>query len=182
MAVAIIATDTWLSHLPFVGGPRRTSFGDVDGIFYGVVSGTGDGSGGNFTLNGNISFDKKEDWIYVIGGTSYSRNDVQTTVDAFEVIATGPLIPTTSAVANPSFHAGALMKGIVNNAVTIRDQSLNQPYVGMPVFGDKRITGPLSMYAVGFENNNNAVVYQMSLWGWIIRYNSFFRDIPPSRG
>lgn len=184
MAVAIIATDSWINHLQFTGAQRQTNFGPIDGLFYGVISGTGDATGGNFTLNANISFDRKEDWIYVLQKVSASKNGVFTE-DVFVVAATGPLIPTDTAVANPSFHVGGVTQGIVNNAVTtvaLASGGGALGFEGLPVFGDKRIAGPLSMIAAGFELNSDGNVYQMSVYGWLIRYSGFFRGVAPSVG
>lgn len=182
MAVAIIAVDTWITHLPF-SSPRPSSFGMIDGIFYGVVSGDGDNTGGNFTLNGQISFNRKEDWIYVIQNVSLSRNDVLAGENGFIVAATGPLIPTASAVANPSFHsADENMKDITNNVVTIFTPNSPAPFNGMPSFGDKKIAGPLALIAAGLETNTDAVTYQLSIWGFLITYRTFFRGVSPAVG
>jgi len=184
MAVAVVATDTWLSHLEFTGPQRQTDFGPIDGIFYGVVSGTGDGSGGNLTLNGNVSFDRKEDWIYILKKVSASRTGIVALQTAFMVAATGPLIPTPTTVANASFHLGGIPQDITNNALTVFPlaSGSQQLFDELPVFGDKRIGGPLSMMAMGWETNTNAAVYQMSVYGWLIRYQGFFRGVAPALG
>lgn len=182
MAIAHVRTDDWIQHLPFVGGPRPSPYGSVDGMFYGALSVAGDVSGGNLTLNGNLSEARKEDWVYIIGGTQYQKNTVLAGEQAFEIINTGPVTPTASAVVNPSFPVGALMDDITNNAVTIGKNDTTKPFIGMPAFGDKRIAGVFSLYAVGFENNTDTVLHTASIWGWIIRYNSFFRDVRPSVG
>jgi len=183
MAVAVVATDSWLSHLEFTGGRRQTEFGPIDGLFYGVLSGTGDGSGGNFTLNGNVSFDRKEDWIYILKKASPTRTGA-TATDVFIVAATGPVIPTSSAVINPSFHVAGSNFGVVNNAVSVFQLNTGgqSPLEETPLFGDKKLTGPLSLIAAGFEDNVNAVVYQLSIYGWLIRYSSFFRNLGGSFG
>jgi len=182
MAVAQIVTDSWLTHLEFVGGQRQTDFGPIDGLFFGLLGVTGTASGGNVTLNGNISFEKKEDWIYILQKVSGSRNDAITGEQAFIVAATGPLIGQVgSGLSNPSFHIAGTMQEVVNNAVTIfqRSDGSETPFRDLPVFGDKRITGPLALIAMGFENNTNGVVYQLSVYGWLIRYSTFFRMATP---
>ena len=117
MAVALIATDNWLAHLEFTGGRRQTEFGPIDGLFYGVLAVAGDATAGNVTVNGLVSFDRKEDWIYIVKKVSSSRNIAQTNVDQFIVMSTGPQIPTGTTVANPSFHVGGVVQSIPGNAV-----------------------------------------------------------------
>lgn len=184
MAVSITAEDSWITHLPFTGGRRQTTYGPVDGLFYGVIAGDGDASGGNVTLNGNVSFDRKEDWIYILQNVSTTFNTALAGVDAFIVAATGPLIPTPTAVANPAFHVGGEMLNIVNNGVTIftPTDAGQSPFKDLPVFGDKRIAGPLSLLAAGFEVNTNTVTYQLSVFGFLVRYQSFFRNLAPATG
>lgn len=184
MAVAIIETDTWLTHLPFVGGPRPTSYGLVDGIFYGLVAGDGAAGGGNVTLNGLVSFERKEDWIYVLQDVSSSHNSANSG-DVFSVHATGPLIPTgatATTVSNPSFHTGGVSFPITGNALSLSRPNTGGPYPfkDLPIFGDKKIPGTLALSAVGWETNVDGATYQMSIWGWLIQYQSFFRNRPPA--
>jgi len=182
MAVAIIRTDDWVSHLLFTGGPRPTNFGMVDGVFFGLLSGLGIAGAGNFTLNGNISFDRKEDWIYVPQGSAPQGNsETLNADDVFEVINTGPLIPTNSGVSNPSFAFGGSMQGMTQNSLSVPATSQQKAFYGMPVFGDKKIAGSLALYAVGFEDNVDGVTYTASIWGWLIEYASFFRGVSPLR-
>ncbi len=183
MAVAVISVDAWLQHLPFQGGQRPSPYGPVDGIFYGVVSGDGDNTGGNFTLSGSLSFDRKEDWIYVLGGINTSRN-VADISELFTQINSGPLIPTGSAVVNPSFSRAGPSKAVTNNNITTSEslEGGGDIRTGMPIFGDKRLAGNFLMAAAGWAENTDAVTYQMSVWGWLIRYQSFFRNVLPSRG
>jgi len=180
MAVATVATDTWLSHLEFVGQRRQTDFGPIDGLFYGVVSTTGDASGGNVSLNGNVSEERKEDWVYIIQRASFSRTGVSGAgFGGFMVAATGPVIPTPTAVQNASFHIGGDLFGVTNNDVSTLalSQGPEAIFKDLPIFGDKRIAGPLQMLACGLEENINGAVYQMSVYGWLIRYAGFFRNV-----
>jgi len=185
MAVAVIATDTWLSHLEFTGGRRQTEFGPIDGLFYGVVAVTGDATGGNATLNGNVSFDRKEDWVYLLKKISLSRTGVVAAGDkVFVVAATGPSIAAGGPITNPSFHMGGDLEGITNNDVSVMGHldGAGDHFTDLPIFGDKKLAGPLSMVASGLENNVDAVVYQLSVYGWLIRYSSFFRNLGGSFG
>jgi len=184
MAVAIVAIDGWIQHLPFEGGPRQSLAGPVDGVWYGVVSGLGDASGGNLTLNGQLSFDRKEDWVYVVEAQTITIN-TPSDQEVFLQINTGPLIPTASAVVNPTMNWGGSLRGIANNNVSVLADGSNTgpfPFPGMPIFGDKRIPGVFLMAAAGFQSNTNGAIHTMSLWGWLIRYQGFFRNRSPARG
>lgn len=173
-----------MSHLPFVGGRRQTEFGPIDGLFYGVVSGTGDASGGNFTLNGNISFDRKEDWIYLLKKISSSHNADSATQEGFYAVGTGPLIPTPTIVQNASFQVGGPSAGIAGNAITVQNRSDGDPsaVTDIPLFGDKKIPGVFQMVACAYRENIDGAVYQLSVYGWLLRYESFFRNLSPFTG
>jgi len=187
MAVAIIRTDNWISHLEFTGGRRQTEFGPIDGVFYGLLAGDGDAGGGNFTLNGLISEDRKEDWIYILKRVSATENSATAARDCFVVAATGPIIPTdavATAVNNPSFHKGGVMAVITNNAVDILNTNEGgaDQFLDIPLFGDKKLAGTLALIACGFSDNDNGATFQLSIYGWLIRYSSFFRNLSGSFG
>jgi len=187
MAVAIISTDSWIQHLPFVGGPRPSEFGPVDGVWYGLIAGDGAAGGGNFTISGNLSFDRKEDWVYILGGIGTSVNTATTVGDGFTVVNTGPLIPTgatATTVNNPSFPRAGSSFGVSGNSVGTLDLSAGgkDSRIGMPIFGDKKISGTFLMIAAGWQVNIDGATYQLSSWGFLIRYNSFFRLTQPARG
>jgi len=182
MAIALLETDTWLSHLVFTGGRRETEFGPLDGMFYGVLSVAGDATGGNVTINGRLSFDRKEDWVYVIEGSVMGTNTETATSDWFEQVNTGPLLPTATAVANPTFTVGGPSNPMGASGLTTPASNILKPYYGMPIFGDKRIQGVFLMYAAGFQTNVNLALYTASIWGKLYRYNSFFRNRDPKDG
>lgn len=185
MAISTTSIDGWIQHLPFEGGPRPSLAGPVDGVWYGNVSGPGDASGGNVTLQGQLSEARKEDWVYVIQAASATINTL-TDQEMFIQLNTGPLIPTSTAVVNPTFNFGGSMRAIANNAISIMsDDGSNTgpfPFQGLPIFGDKRIPGVFLMMAAGFETNVDLALYTMSAWGWLIRYQGFFRNRPPALG
>jgi len=186
MAVAILATDTWLNHLPFVGGQRPSPFGMVDGIWYGLGAGDGAAGGGNFTISLRLSEERKEDWVYILGGIAASVNTPLAS-DVFVQVNTGPLIPTgavATTVNNPSFSSGGVWGGVVNNAISASHNLSggSAAGVGMPIFGDKRIPGLFLMMAMGAEANVDGATYQLSSWGFLIKYESFFRNVRPSLG
>jgi len=182
VAVGYSRTDDWIRHLVFEGR-RETVYGPVDGIWYGVLSGDGDATGGNFTLNGRLSYNRKEDWVYILGGVTLSRND-ETESRAYIIVNTGPQVSTGSAVNNPSFPKGGVMKAISGNNISVLDLADGgaDSRSGMPIFGDKSIAGLFLMIAAGIESNTNLVTYQLSSWGWLVRYQGFFRNRDPRVG
>jgi len=186
MAVAIVATDTWLQHLPFEGGPRPSPFGQVDGVWYGLVAGDGDASGGNLTLNARLSEARKEDWVYILGAINTVRNGA-TDDECFNQVNSGPLIATAAVattVRNVSFSRGGIALGMANNNLVVTDKfdGGTDPRAGMPIFGDKRIPGIFLMLAAGWDNNIDGTTYVLSAWGFLIRYQSFFRFANPNIG
>jgi len=182
MAIAATRTDDWIQHLPFIGGQRPSPYGMVDGVFYGTLATTGDASGGNVTVNGRLSEEKKEDWVYIIGGT-HARINGLIGGDVFEQVNTGPLTPTdVLSITNPTFEWGGVNVQITGNAVAFTPVVGQSKVLGLPVFGDKRIPGIFLMYAAGWETNSNTSLYSAQIWGWIIRYQSFFRNVSPQLG
>lgn len=184
MAVAILATDGWIQHLPFQGGQRPSPYGQVDGTFQGLIAGDGDATGGNLTLSGRLSFDRKEDWVYIVGGT-HTRVNALISGDVFEQLNTGPLIPTSAVattVTNATYEYGGLAAAITANALTMTQSQGLAKVTGMPIFGDKKIPGIFLMYAAGWESNTDGATYVANIWGWIIKYESFFRNVRPQVG
>ena len=186
MAVAILATDTWITHLPFTG-QRPSPFGPVDGIWYGLLAGDGAAGGGNFSLNGSLSFDRKEDWVYILGALETTTNQSIGGTDVLTQVNTGPLIPTgavATSVTNPSFmatgDAGAGGAATVTSAHRLNGGADYR--AGLPIFGDKRIPGTFLMLAAAWGLNTDGATYQLSAWGFLIRYQSFFRDRPAALG
>ncbi len=186
MSSITVETDTWLQHLPFVGGQRPSPYGMVDGIWYGLIAGDGDATGDQVQLNGNLSFDRKEDWIYVLGGVGASVN-AEFTADVFIQVNSGPLIPTSAVattVRNPSFTIGGSQDPMGTLALSVVQPLTGgaDPRAGMPIFGDKRIPGLFLMMNASWSVNTNLASYQLSSWGWLIEYQSFFRNRPPALG
>jgi len=183
MAIAVIETDTWIQHLEFVGGQRQTPYGPVDGLFYGTMAGTGDATGGNFTLNGRLSEERKTDRVYIFGGSHTRVNSEAVPGDVFEQVNTGPLSSTgVASITNPTFESGGVRQVISSNAVSFPLVWTLDKCQGMPMFGDRNIPGVFLMYAAGWEDNVDTVLYSAQLWGWYIRYQGFFRGVSPNLG
>jgi len=173
MAVTQTVADTWVNHLQFLE-PRPTENGMVDGVFYGVLSVAGDASGGTLAQNGQLSRDRKEDWVYVMRGVNAQKNSA-TASDVAVSVATGPLVPTATAVNNAVFSRVGLSDTINNLSSSDPLTGGKAPWEGMPCFGDKRISGNYGILTVTWTANTNTVIYTVSMWGYLVRYNSFFR-------
>jgi len=184
MAVLFNRTDAeWIAHLPFSSGVQRpTPYGPVDGNFYGHMSVVGDATGGIVTINGILSFDRKEDWIYIMGGLNLERVNANPITMEF-AIQTGPLIPSAGAAQrNPVFSmAGAPEPGVTRQSINdVNGQG--GAFVGLPFFGDKKVAGAINLVQAIFTQNTNTNVYNLSIWGWIVRYASYFRGVSPFIG
>lgn len=178
MSVTFPETDTWLSHLPWVG-PRPTVYGPADGIFFGSLGGTGDASMGTVTLTGLLSAARKEDWIYVLGGYA-SRGTGVVTTGIMYTFTTGPKIVTQGASLDlQRFDSTGNVLGFTGPGVAGVPQA-SQPFLGTPLFGDKKVSGDYELYRVFLETNTNTASYHASIWGFLIRYQSFFRNLPAS--
>lgn len=172
MALSQILVDTWVNHLQFLE-PRPTENGLVDGVFYGVLSVAGDMSGGAVTQIGQFSVNRKEDWVYIMQGVSTERNSA-TNSDVGISVATGPLIPTVTAVNNAVFSRAGSSDG-VSGLGTLPLSAGQPPWKGMPCFGDKNIPGLFSILTAVWGTNSNTILYTTSMWGYLVRYQNFFR-------
>lgn len=182
MSILEQVTDTWLAHLPFTQ-VRQTPYGPADGLFFGNLAVDGDGTGGIVDLQGRISRDRKEDWVYLLKGRS-SQVFADNNGEIATFLGTGPVI-VAGATTSPSFTA---LDNMVNDA-TLAFSSGSSGNFGSPgrpleqfLFGDRNLAGDYGMITSRFSVNTTAALYQVSIWGFIFRYQSFFRGVPPSRG
>lgn len=172
----------WLQHLPFTT-PRPSPYGPADGLFYGVVGVTGDGSGGIVTLQGILSSQRKTDWVYLIQRISPQTRAAPVTGDALVQVATGPLIPGigTFSQNNPIFSDLANMR--TDSALAVSCTELNrQGFLPLLVFGDDQAFGAWTMINVTLTDNENSADSSFSVWGFIYRYQTFFRGVPARFG
>lgn len=172
--------DDWISHLPFTG-QRPTPYGPVDGIWYGLLSRDGDATAGTMTLQGSLTFARKEDWLYILMGCNISNNGATPTATSLTV-NTGPRIPTNTTIINPSFRMASNDFNTDNLTAPLPFAAGAFPFTGMPIFGDKKIAGNFLMLDAVWELQQDLATYVVSAWGWLLRYNSFFRDRPASQG
>lgn len=174
MSVTESQTDSWIAHLPWTS-PRPTVYGPADGIFAGNLGSTGDATGGTVTMTGLLSLDRREDWIYVLGGYS-ARRSAGSADEVLFTFQSGPLIVSTGAsLDRPRYDTITTELAKSGNLVAIGG---SQPFLGTPLFGDKRNTGDFELFRVLWNANADLATYQGNLWGFLIRYQSFFRGVP----
>lgn len=172
MSITSIRIDTWLQHLTFAD-PRLVGGWMADGVFYGNIGVLGDASAGTVTMIGQLSRDRKEDWVYVLQHWTANRNSILA-VNWSVQFASGPQIPVVAGVQdNPVFgvswaadQGGSAFGGTRLGGDQFKD---------LVLFGDKRIAGNYSMFTAASGTNTNGVAYQASVHGLLIRYNDFFR-------
>ena len=177
MTVTETRTNNWLEQLLF-STPRVIQGQEVDGLFYGNLGATGDGSGGDVILNGNVSFARKEDWIYEIQQVTPVR-DAQAATQVDLAFSTGPIIPSGGAgTAFPIFRWASPMEngGSPSMGLSPRETAWH----GLVVFGDKKISGDFTLVQATFGVNTNGGGYSMAIWGFLYRYATFFRGNPRS--
>lgn len=173
MAVVTTVVDSWIQNLLF-SEPRDIAGQLTDGLWYGNLGVDGDASGGNVSLLGQVSFDRKEDWVYQLTHWGINRN-VTAAVRWDLGFSTGPLIVAGGvALDNPFFFfndvgtAGVVLGGLVGSA----QNALKDLFL----FGDKRIAGDMAFVTARCNTNTNTIAYQVSLAGRLFRYNDFFRQ------
>lgn len=180
MTITLNIIDTWLQHLPFTG--RRPSvYGPVDGVFYGHAAVAGDASGGVLHIHGIISAARKTDWVYILGGVTGATSS-GSAMDAIVNVASGPLIPDLGVSVNEFVSMtkfGSLGGTNLGGFLPMSGKLMAE---GMPVFGDPHISGDFNIVSADFGVNTNLSIYRLDAWGFLVRYNSFFRDVSPALG
>ncbi len=180
MTVTRTAIDTWIQHLPFA--TRRDSiYGGVDGIFYGHVAVLGDASAGAVHLHGLLSAARKTDWVYILGGTGGAINSGTDVMDALINISSGPAIPSVAGnqFFSPTVAQAPLIAATGLGLSTLLSPSGGPPFAGTPVFGDPHIAGDFNIFSVDFQTNVNGATYRSDIWGFLVTYQSFFRELVP---
>jgi len=170
--------DTWIEHLSFAA-PRPTEMGDVDGYFYGLLAVVGDASAGSVTQLGSISSARKTDWVYVVKAVSAEADD-DLAGGARISINTGPRISTGLAPSFPRFSVSGDIDQVagINLSTTGQFRGGTPMYAGMLAYGDPTVAGSFALLENQWETNTLNVVYQVSIWGWLVSYNNFFRGSP----
>ena len=181
MTVTANVIDTWIQHLPFTGR-RPTIYGPVDGVWYGHIAVVGDAGGGNVHLHGILSAGKKTEWVYIIGNVTAATNTATQTGDGLINVASGPLIPS---VATNQFVSMTVAAVPVLPVSALGFTGMNPvggafAMSGVPVFGDRQISGDFNIISSDWENNVNTAVYRLDAWGFLVRYEGFFREVAPS--
>lgn len=182
MTVVSTRVDDWISHLLFTQ-TRQTDFGPADGLFYGVIQLVGDATGGTTQMTGQISFNRKEDWVYLIQATSLEFNASNSGIPAAIRCPTGPLARGAAGVANPIFsRATKEMQNVPTILATVFASAGHDPHQNLLSFGDKRLTGNFNLVQFEIDANINLATNTGSIWGFLFRYASFFRGVPPGLG
>ncbi len=182
MAILQEPVDTWIQHLPFTG-QRPTPWGPADGIFSGVVGATGDATGGGVALVGNLSFERKEDWVYLLRHWSGQTDFLSSTMDFRFSLNSGPLVPNASAGRQFAQYTGVdNLNNFAGISVSAPFRTTQAPFQPQDIFlfGDKKIPGAFAFFQANFQTNTNAVDYSVSVSGLIFRYATFFRNVPAS--
>ena len=189
MSVSVDETDVWLQHLAFAA-PRPSEFGPVDGLFYGLLAVNGDGSAGQVAMEGRVSQERKTDWIHILGGYNLRSPQGTTNMDAYVEFRAGPRIPQQVALGidQPTFSVGSVA---MSPAIVTGDNMLSfppavsggaVPFLGLPLYGDPAIKSTYDMVHCALQVNTDLTLYTFSLWGFLVRPQSFFRGVAPAQG
>jgi len=173
MAIQAIVIDTWLSHLLF-NRPKLIEGQLVDGLWYGNLGVVGDASAGIVDILGQISFARKEDWLYQL--VSWSLNRANTTPVRWQIgFPSGPAIQTPVGIINNPFYSSSFITEQGASGLSANPPSSGGLYKGQFLFGDKKIEGNYTMVNAICLTNTTGIAYQVSLSGFLYRYSDFFR-------
>ena len=184
MTVEITRVDDWLSHLAF-SVPRPSAFGQVDGLFWGLLSIAGDASVGAVGMDGDVSEARKTDWVHILGGYSLRSPSTLSGLGYVE-FQTGPkIVGNAAGIDRPTFSSvGAMTRTNLSpdQMSTHTPSGGAQPWAGMPLYGDPALSGNYEMVHTMNNVNLDTALYTFSIWGFLVRYQSFFRGVPPALG
>lgn len=182
MSVEIQRTDDWLSQLAF-SSPRPSPFGLIDGLWWGMMSGNGDASGGVLAFDGDLSEARKTDWVRILGGWSVRSPSTTAVASCYIEFQTGPkIVGNQAGIDRPTFSAVGDMREFPDSAdpmISVTNAGSGQPLIGIPLYADPALPGPYELLHVSTDPNVNGKLTTVSLWGFLIRYQTFFRGIPP---
>ena len=184
MSVEEARVDDWLSHLAFTS-PRPSAFGLTDGLFWGMMSVTGDATGGIVAFDGDLSEARKTDWIYILGGYSLRSSSTTLIGNSYVEFQTGPKIVGSGAgIDRPTFSVAGPVDGPtagVDPMQTVtRTRGGAQPFLGMPLYADPALAGNYEMVHAMLNINADARLFTFSMWGFLVRPQSFFRGVSPA--
>jgi len=159
--------------------------GSPAGLFFLGMAATGDAGGGVVAMTGELTFDKKQEYIYEWQHVSVFTDSNLSNGDNGELtILSGPRIPNPAAnFTNPVYRE--LRVGTGSNTIgnTVWDFILgskgNKPIVS---YGDKSLAGSFNLVAMVFGVNDLAVTYFVFAWGLYYRYQTVFRGVPVGVG
>lgn len=171
---------SWLTTIPLAGIPVR-SLGQPAGIFTMGLSITGDGSGGLVVLEGDLSFNKKQEFVYEFSLIK-AFADSLVDDDALLTVNTGPVIPTAvvAAFTNATYREHVAEAGAANIGISTWPFTLGSlGQAPLFVYGDKDLPGAFTVLQVAWDENVTNVAYFVFAWGFYYMYETFFRGVPP---
>jgi len=178
MSVATSVLDTWFTPELFVGGPRPTPYGPMDGIWFGNLRASGDVTAGTISLTALLSPRIKRDFILMLETVSFhSTRSIST--DAFTILfATGAFINTGLAHEPAQFKwAGNLIAGAASDSA-VPTAAGPPPFKGLLLYtGNPSPSLNYSVVTATNEVNADGETYRLALWGWLIRREQFFHGL-----
>ncbi len=187
MSVAVDLSDSWINHLAFAQ-PRPSAYGLIDGVWSGILAVVGDATGGVTGFDGRLSRERQTDWIYVLGGYCL-RRPVNNGADVYIEFRSGPRVPQQVALGIdvPTYSVAGPMVVVAPTGDPMATFPAgvpggDTPYLGMYLYGDPSLASTYDMVHAVMNDNVDTALNTLSLWGFMIRYQTFFRGTPPDRG
>jgi len=178
MSIAASSLDIWLTPELFVGGPRPTPYGPMDGTWFGAIRADGDASGGTLSISGLLSPRVKRDWVLILEAYSFHNTRFATGDAASWLFPTGAFNPSGITFEAPQFkqfgdggNGGASDSGIPLHTG-------GMPFRGLPLYtGNPSPTLNYTVFTASNEANGDGEIYRVALWGWIIRRSQFYHGV-----
>ena len=169
----------WLTTIPLAGIPGR-SLGQPAGTFTVGLSITGDASAGLVVVEGDLSFTKKQEFVYEFQ-LIRAFADALVDDDAMLTINTGPVLPVApiGAFTNATYRDFQPELGGTNIQISSCPFELGSPNHPVYVYGDKLAAGAFTMLQVAWNENVTNVGYFVFAWGFYYLYETFFRGQRP---
>lgn len=178
MSVAVSVLDTWFVPELFVGGPRPTPYGPMDGIWFGNIRGSGDVSTGSISLTALLSPRVKRDFVMLLETVSF-HSTRGSAADATSILfPTGGFVNTGLAHEAPQFKQygdGDLGGDGTSGIPTVNG---GMPFKGLPLYsGNPSATLNYTVCTATNETNSDGETYRLALWGWLIRRTQFYHGL-----
>lgn len=178
MSVAASSLDIWFTPELFVGGPRPTPYGPMDGAWFGHMLASGDVSGGSISLTGLLSPRVKRDWVMLLETVSFHSTRASGADAGTVLFATGPF-KTVGLVNEPAQFkwCGNLGIGGASDSGMPTSEG-GMPFKGLPLYtGNPSASLNYSVFTMTNEDNGDGETYRCALWGWLIRRSEYFHGV-----